>query len=485
MLEKITPEMAGIPSENIAQLISLLEKNGCATHSLLMMKGDKLFAEHYWKPFHKDFLHRQYSQTKSFVGVAIGLLAEDGKLSLDDPIVSHFPEKLERPVPENLAKQTVRHMLTMCTCGKSPVWFTHEDPDRTHLYLNGNTADHLPGMRWTYDSTGSQVLCALVEKLSGMSFFDFMYQRIFRHIGAFSTAKMLKCKNGDSWGDSAMLCTARDMAAFGRFVMNYGTWNGKRLMSESYLREATSPLVNNDDMGFQCFFRHGYGYQIWVTPGGFAFNGMGDQVTLCIPEKDLILVVNSDNQGHPASRGILIAGLYDKIIDPMTDGPLPEAPQAEIGPLELACEKGSPRAKMMEAVNGRTYICQENSAGIRRFFFSFDEEGGWWHYTNAQGDKSLRFGWNKNAYGKFPQDGYSTEHGGLQNTEGYRYDCAVSAAWHTDSQLTLRCQIIDEYFGNFSARFAFSGDMADVAMVKAAEHFLNEYTGAFTAKALP
>lgn len=486
MFESITPEQAGIPSANIASFIRLLEDNGCVTHALLLMKGNRIFAEHYWKPYHKDSLHRQYSQTKSFVGVAIGLLVEDGKLNLDDTVVSHFPEKLHGKVPENLATMTIRDMLTMCTCGSPKTyWFWSDDPDRTHQYLNENPADHQPGLRWAYDSAGSQVLCSLVEKLAGMPLLDFMKQRLFHEMGAFQNARMLKCKNNDSWGDSAMLCTARDMAAFGRLVMNYGHWNGKPLMSEAYLRQATSPLVNNDIFGFDSFFRQGYGYQIWCTRGGFAFVGMGDQLTVCIPDKDLIFVINSDNQGHPASRGIIMAAFYDKIVDPMSDIPLPPTPPIVVENLKLSAQKGLKTSPISLKINKKTYVCKENTAGILQFSFHFTENGGEFHYTNAQGHKVLPFFWNENHFGKFPQDGYSTEHGGLPNSEGYRYNCATSAAWHNDSQLTLRCQIIDDYLGNLSIRFAFSERDADVVLTKHAEAFLDEYSASFCARMMP
>ena len=93
MFEKITPEQAGISSKTVIKFIKKLEKRGAATHGVLFMKGDKIFTEAYWKPFHKDFIHRMYSQTKSFVGIAIGLLEEEGKLSLDDKIVDFVKNK--------------------------------------------------------------------------------------------------------------------------------------------------------------------------------------------------------------------------------------------------------------------------------------------------------------------------------------------------------------------------------------------------------
>jgi AraC-like DNA-binding protein len=67
-----------------------------------------------------------------------------------------------------LQQLTIRQMLTMETCSMVPTWFKHTDPDRTHLYLNENDAPIPGGMRFKYDSSGSQVLSSLVEKLSAL-----------------------------------------------------------------------------------------------------------------------------------------------------------------------------------------------------------------------------------------------------------------------------------------------------------------------------
>ena len=72
-----------------------------------MMRGDKIFTEYYWKPFHKDFLHRMYSQTKSYVSIAIGLLEEEGKLSLDDKIMSFFEDRIEDELPDFMKERLV------------------------------------------------------------------------------------------------------------------------------------------------------------------------------------------------------------------------------------------------------------------------------------------------------------------------------------------------------------------------------------------
>ena len=106
---------------------------------------------------------------------------------------------------------------------------------------------------------------------------------------------MLKCPGGWSWGDSALICTARDLLKFSRFVMNYGKWNGEQLLNEKFLRDATSKLVDNNTKGVETYDSQGYGYLIWRTyDNSFSFNGMGCQFGICVPDKDLILVYNGE-----------------------------------------------------------------------------------------------------------------------------------------------------------------------------------------------
>ncbi len=490
LFRKISPEQAGVPSRNVTRFIKSLDRWGVVTHGVVMMKGNDIFAEYYWDPFKEDTIHRMYSQTKSYVGVAIGLLLEDGKLSLDDKIVDHFPEKRDGELKKYIDTLTIRDMLTMSTCGENPRWFTYGDPDRTHLYIN-QAGGQLPGgMRYRYDSSGSQVLSSLVEKLSGQSLFDFMNDRIFRHLGTFKTATILKAPNGDSWGDSALVCTPRDMASFGRFVMNYGTWDGKRLMSEAYLREATSALVDNHEYdAFDGFYTQGYGYQIWRLPeNAFAFNGMGMQLTVCLPDKDLIFVITADTQGYAASKALALSAFYEHIVDAMQDEPLPEDPEAyaealALGDtLKLPVMSGATTSPFAKELDGKVYTCEKNGAGITRFYFTFNGDGtGEWHYTNAQGDKVLAFGLGKNVFSKFPQLGYSDEYGVTPTTNGFMYDCATSAAWGEERKLLVRVQVIDRYLGNMFAIFSFKGEYASITMRKNAEAFLEEYQGDWVA----
>ncbi len=494
MFNTITPEQAGISSKSVTKFIHKLEERGLYTHGMLMMRGDDIFAEAYWAPYHKESIHRMYSQTKSFVGIAIGLLLEEGKLKLDDPIASYFPEKINKTLHPWLAEQTIRQMLTMETTGMSANWFSDKTAiDRTEHYFRTMDVLHPAGTYWQYDSPGSQVLSSLVEKLSGMTLLEYLKQKLFNTMGTFRTAKMLKTRNEDSFGDSSMLCTLRDIASFGRLLMKGGIHNGERLMDADYIREATSPVVDNDENGFSQGFHLGYGYQIWQAPrGGFAFVGMGCQVTICLPQYDFLFTCTADDQGHQGAYEtpypLVITAVYDFIVDFLEDKPLPDDPESYAEYLDLSQGMklkhlpGMVDSPFSKDIDGVTYLCDENPTGITEFSFRFGPDNtGELHYTNAQGKKVLSFGLGKNVFGKFPQLGYSREHAGSPTTDGFMYDCAVSAAWRERQKLLLKVQIIDEYLGNFIAIFCFRDNHCTVRMAKTAEDFLDEYDGIFNA----
>jgi len=491
MLNTVTPERVGISSAAVKKFIETLNKRSLPMHQVLLVRGHDVFAEICWKPFNPEFCHRMYSQTKSYVSIAIGLLIEDGKLKLSDKICDFFPEKIDVGPQGYVCDITIEDMLKMATCGSLgvPFWFYDEDPDRTHMYFEKCVGITPPGMRWDYDSAGSQVLSSLVEKLSGKSLFEFLNERIFKHLDAFKTAQILKTKNDDSWGDSALVCTPRDMASFARFVMNYGTFNGKRLMNEEYLRKATSKQIDNNISirgtgGFDCSFSYGYGYQIWRVKDGFAFNGMGSQFTVCLPEKDLIFVCTADTQGLSSAEELIMTAFYDNIVDDIADTPLEEDKTAYdallsfADTLNLYAMSGDKTSPYEQELNNKIWYCEDNPLGWSEFSFDFySEKTPVLRYTNAQGKKELPFGLCENVFAKFPQLGYQNIHGGVVTTDGFMYDGAYSAAWREEKKIILKAQIIDKYFGNFTAEFSFKDSLAYVRFRKVAEGFLEEYHG--------
>ena len=485
-----TPEAVGISSADVLKFYQKLDERCLSTHDVIIARGNDIFTETYYAPFHKDFLHRMYSVSKSFVSIAIGFCEQEGLLSLDDPFSKYFAEYITPEISEKVTDMTLREMLRMET-GRAVAsyWFDTVKDDRCKTYMEISEYKY-PNTLFDYDSSGSFMLGAVVQKVTGKPFLEYLKDKVLRDIGFSEEAHCLEVPGGHSWGDSAVLCTARDLMLFARFVLNGGTWNGKRYLNEKYIKEATATVICNNPYGFDTPSGHGYGYQFWGLPHGcFAMFGMGIQLAVCDPTHDLVFVINSDNQGNPLTYAPIVYAFYDYIFDRIGENPLPEDAAAYkqlcdyTSTRKLFTLRGPTASDFSAKIAGKTYIAEKNPMGIQWFRLEFKGDEGVFHYENAQGVKALRLGFGHNAFQKFPQSGYSDAVGG-QKAPGHLYDCAVSADWPEAQKLRVRVQIIDEYFGNLSILFGFrDADHVSVRMEKCAEDFLQEYSGWMNAKA--
>ena len=145
LFNKITPERAGVKSSAVRKYIKTVQKRDIPLHSLLMMKGEDIFCECYWKPYTVDSNHRMYSQTKSYVSIAIGLLEEDGKLSLSDKIADHFPEKIKGPVSEFVSNLTIEELSDFVETVPLGRMGTAEEIAQTIFFLASDQADYITG----------------------------------------------------------------------------------------------------------------------------------------------------------------------------------------------------------------------------------------------------------------------------------------------------------------------------------------------------
>lgn len=479
-----TPESVGISSEKILAYIQLLEKSQLNTHNLIISKGDTIVFEKYWAPFHKDYYHRMYSVSKSFVSLAVGFLEQDGLVDLDDPISKYFAKELECQPDKNMWNQTLRHMLMMSTAKTQKNWFVARAADRVADYFANDNKDSRPsGTIFQYDSTGSFILGALVERLTGKPFMEYLREKMFRKIGVSEEAYCLQCPGGHSWGDSAVMCTPMDLWKTARFTLNRGKWNGEQILNEQYVLAATGKQIDNNHRGTTDFDAQGYGYQFWRTrDNSYFFNGMGCQFAICSPDSDMILVCNADNQGIDSAKRTIIDGYFDLIENTAQETPLPENEaayqklQAETADLKLAYAVGAKCSKTADAINGVTYLMDENPMGITKLQLCFQGDSGIFKYTNAQGDKELPFGLGHNKFGDFPEEGYSDLVGSV-SAPGHKYHCAASAAWTEESKLYIKVQIIDKYFGILNIVLGFRDGKLGLFMTKTAEDFLWTYEG--------
>ncbi len=480
------PESVGIKSSSVKAFLKALNKAGLAMHSVLIARGDKLFCEAFWAPNKAEDNHRMYSQTKSYVGIAVAQLAEEGKISLDDKIIDYFPERLPETVHPYLAAQTIGNMLNMQTCFSSGTWFDNFEGDRVKAYFH-LTPTHYPGTTFFYDSTGSLVLGALVEKVTGKTFLEYLREKCLNEIGFSGNARVLTIPSGFAWGDSALLCRSIDMMLFGRLLANGGEWNGKQLLSKKAIEGALNTYVYNKTFGMQ-FRKQGYGFQIWGSPdGSFAFFGMHGQFTIYHPKTDLLFVCTA---GYPMEDLGQAEVLFNRYFDIIVDGAEKEAlcDSADyadlceyIDSLELLTVQGEKTSPAAEKFAGKRFIADENPMGITEFSLEFTGDEGEFHYVNKQGEKTIKFGMGKNLPQLFPEKNYAKDIGGIPS-ENHQYKCYASAAWVEEEKLAILVQIIDDYIAILDITIGMNGDVAGIDMKKNAEYFLEEYNGYLTAK---
>ena len=238
--EKVIPEDVGISSTGLISFARKLEYNNIPMHSIIVMRHGKICMESYYAPYTRDTLHRMFSVTKSFVSLAIGLLADEGRISLDDHIADYFPEKQpETGVHPYMQMLTIRQMLTMRTCHDKNAYKIGDSPDWVGSFFTV-TPDHVPGTNFSYDTASTHTLGALVEKLTGMELLDYLRTKFLDELGFSKEAFILKSPDGKvSMGGSGMCATPLDILKVMYVVSQNGKLDGKQLLPSGYLKEAT------------------------------------------------------------------------------------------------------------------------------------------------------------------------------------------------------------------------------------------------------
>ena len=186
LMEPATPESQGVSSEAILKFIDGCEKTfggdgHGAMHGFVIVRHGKVIAEGSWKPFDTlNETHMLYSHSKSFTSSAIGFLADEGKIDLDERIVDLFSNDVPAKVSENLRQLRVRDLLTMNVGKKDHV--LRDDGDWAKRFLAMDFF-RTPGTGFKYDSDATYMLAAIVEKKSGEKMMDYLKRKMFDKIG--------------------------------------------------------------------------------------------------------------------------------------------------------------------------------------------------------------------------------------------------------------------------------------------------------------
>lgn len=475
-----TPAACGVRYENINNFLDAIENRRIMLHGFAFLRGDNIFAEGYYAPIHKDFLHRMYSTSKSYTSMAIGALIAEGKVSLDDPVRKYFPDKQPEDLHPYIAEATVRNMLMMST-PFDRLTYGRYVPDWEHSFFHYKPVVR-PGTRFKYDTCATYMLDCIIERVTGKSFLDYLRDVALREIGFSEEAFCIQSPDHRSWGGSGVIATLRDTVRLATLVKNRGVAHGKQLLPADYIDEATSNLIDNSNEfpDITTTQGRGYGYQIWQTyENGFAFTGMGAQCAIILPHKDFVAVFYGDTQGEPDYDGIfdlIKEHITDHISEPYTEDPAAQkALENRLANLKVPVPAGDAASPLADAINGKDYNIFINPMQIQSLRFEFNGENGVLKYKTLRGDREIPFGMAKNANFLFPEKHYYDYQ--INVPSGRELNAFASAVWETENQLLLRVYVIDNNLGNLKARFTFEDDKIFIKMEKVAEWFMDEYEG--------
>lgn len=475
--EKASPEETGIPGECIIRLISRLQKRQIPMHSLLLMHHDKLVFEGYYAPLTAHSLHRMFSISKSFTSIAIGLLIDEGRLSLEDPIIKYFPEKLpdKYSIHPWIARMTIKDMLMMRSCHASTTYKLDMTSDWVASFFT-TPPTHPPGTLFHYDTSAAHTLCALVEKLTGQNMLDYLKQKL--HIlGLSEESYMIKDPFGVSMGGSGLVALPIDMMKFGYFIAHRGLVHGKQLLSSSYIDMAVSPLTANCVTAPLPSEAQGYGLQFWRNErNGFTCYGMGGQLIIFLPDYELICVTTADTQSIQGGNQQIYDALYEELLPNIQEQATPHSTSSEqqlrqtlsslaIKPLENAKNTFIKNACIPESlypVNGKTYYVQNQASDFQSFSVVFKENTGILSFTCKNTPYSVSFGMGAMQTGSFPI---------------YNLWYAASGAWLFDGTLLIQVHIIDAYVGIVQFQLSFQDDSLTIFMTKKEESLFQEFHG--------
>jgi CubicO group peptidase (beta-lactamase class C family) len=452
-----TPEAEGIPSSAILAFLDAVEQHDDpldAVHSVMLLRHGRVVAEGWWAPYGRDLPHMLYSLSKSFASSAIGLAVDEGLLRLDDPVLSFFPDDAPEHPSDNLEAMTVRHLLSMNTGHHEDtldaVW--HGEHDNWPRAFLAQPVEHEPGTWFVYNTPATYMLSVIITGLTGESLLDYLRPRLFDPLGI-EHPTWDTDPQGRNLGGSGLHITTGDIARFGQMYLQEGMWEGRCILPEAWVREATTIHSDSSNTKVEPDWSAGYGY-LWMSRhNAYRGDGAFGQFCLVLPEQDAVVAMTSGTRD--------LQGVLDKVwahlLPAFGPEPLPEdsgaqaALETRLSSLSLPLVQGTATSSFASTVSSRSYVMDENSLGVERVAFDFGEGRAAVTVTDANGEHSVTVG-----YGSW-----------LAGTSALRTGApepiAASGAWTAGRTFELRiCHTGSEVCTAWEARFADDGVSIDV-----------------------
>jgi CubicO group peptidase (beta-lactamase class C family) len=316
-----TPENQGFDSAQLNAGLQAFQQEKVKINSLLIIRNGRLLLDACFYPYDCTAVHDMASVTKSVMTTLIAIAADQGKLQLDQPMISYFPGRTIANLDPRKEHITVRHLAGMvngfesrCVSGdEAELNAMRAAPDWVRAALDRKMRQE-PGANFCYDSPGMHLLSAILQETTGMTAFDFARQVLFEPLGITQVTWDSDPQGYTrGWGDLHL--KPQDAARLGYLWLNGGVWDGRQIVPAAWVKDAVqvhSQTGMSDD----------YGYGWWVSQDSYAAMGGGGQTIKVYPSYHAVVVTTGQDFDFARLDPILAAAF----IDP--DDPLPDNPSA-------------------------------------------------------------------------------------------------------------------------------------------------------------
>ncbi len=355
-LPRSTPEAQGISSSAVLAFVEAADQDIDALHSFMLLRHAHVVAEGWWSPYDADSPHELYSLSESFTSTAVGLAIGEGKLSVDDEVLKFFPEHAPANPSNNLKAMRVHDLLRMST-GQQTEPPRPDNQSWTKAFL-AHPVPFKPGTHFLYNTSGTYMLSAIVQKATGQTVLDYLQPRLFEPLGIERPTWEMS-PEGVCAGGYGLSVHTEDIARLGQLYLQKGQWQGKQVLPAAWVEAATARQTSNGSNP-NSDWDQGYGYQFWRCQHGvYRGDGAFGQYCIVLPEQDAVVTITSGVRDMQAVMNLV----WDKLLPALEDAPLPVDETTarrlarRLQTLSLRTPEGNGTAAK---VSGKTYVFPPN-----------------------------------------------------------------------------------------------------------------------------
>jgi CubicO group peptidase (beta-lactamase class C family) len=401
-LPRAAPEAQGVKSSGIFDFVRAVEDDKLNLHSLMVLRHGKVVAEGWWAPYQSGLKHTLYSLSKSFTSSAVGLAVGEGRLTVDDKVASFFPNDVPSVIGEKLGKMRVRDLLTMSTGhakDSTPALRESGGKNWVKSFL-AQPVEHDPGTFFVYNSGATYMLSAIIEKVTGQTLIQYLTPRLFKPLGIEGMDWEVD-PNGINTGGWGLRVKTEDIAKFGQMYLQKGVWNGKKILSESWVSEATSKHIQSkggsakqEDNDWQ----QGYGYQFWrCRHEAYRGDGAYGQYCIVMPEQDMVVAITSET----GNMGAILNHVWNHVLPAVSNSELPagklaqEALRQQLARLAVPVPFGSSTSGVAARISDKTFDIADNALKVSRVSLAFKADACTFTMSDDKGTHQVNCGVGK------------------------------------------------------------------------------------------